>query len=118
MTLVAGDGYVILSGILNSCHSSNGGSSGQESNQRHRCLEGKFILSSDEHSMKISLFTPSHDTRFLPEVWESIRSQSHKDFEWNILLNNGASDYHNFDLRVHVDRDESIRNCFLGAALY
>ncbi len=55
--------------------------------------------------MKISLFTPSHETSFLPKVWESIKSQSHKDFEWTVILNNGAAAYTNPDPRVQVLRD-------------
>jgi len=55
--------------------------------------------------LKISLFTPSHDTSFLPQVWDSIKSQSHSDFEWTVLLNNGASNYENPDPRVQVLRD-------------
>ena len=38
--------------------------------------------------MKVSLFTPTHDSKFLQELYESIR---HQDFyEWVIIYNNGA----------------------------
>ncbi len=38
--------------------------------------------------MKISIFTPTHDTKYLLETYESIRSQLF--FEWVIVENNGA----------------------------
>jgi SAM-dependent methyltransferase len=38
--------------------------------------------------MKISIYTPTHDTKFLTDAWESIKNQ---DFhEWIIVYNNGA----------------------------
>jgi glycosyltransferase involved in cell wall biosynthesis len=41
--------------------------------------------------MKLSVFTPSHNPRFLNRAWESIRSQADgMDFEWVILLNGEA----------------------------
>jgi glycosyltransferase involved in cell wall biosynthesis len=38
--------------------------------------------------MKISLFTPTHNTKFLPELWASIKNQDF--YEWVIVYNNGA----------------------------
>jgi len=38
--------------------------------------------------MTLSLFTPTHDTRFLRELYESIRHQPF--YEWVIVYNNGA----------------------------
>src|SRR6056297_793843 len=38
--------------------------------------------------MKVSLFTPTHDTRFLKELYESIKHQPF--YEWVIVYNNGA----------------------------
>jgi len=37
--------------------------------------------------MKISLFTPSHNPRWLDEVYESLKAQTHEDWEWVVLLN-------------------------------
>lgn len=37
--------------------------------------------------MKVSVFTPSHDTRYLSEAYQSLKAQMHKDWEWIILLN-------------------------------
>jgi SAM-dependent methyltransferase len=38
--------------------------------------------------MKISLFTPTHDSKFLSELYDSIKDQDF--FEWVVLYNNGA----------------------------
>jgi SAM-dependent methyltransferase len=38
--------------------------------------------------MKVSLFTPTHDSKYLPELYESIKDQDF--FEWVIVYNNGA----------------------------
>ena len=32
--------------------------------------------------MKLSIFTPTHDTKYLKELGETILSQSHSDWEW------------------------------------
>lgn len=55
--------------------------------------------------MKISLFTPSHEPSFLPEVYKSLKAQAFDNWEWTVLLNNGAKDYANPDPRVQVLRD-------------
>lgn len=54
----------------------------------------------------ISIFTPSHNSSYLPEVYKSLQSQSYPDWEWIILLNNGADDFHVDDPRVKVSRLE------------
>jgi glycosyltransferase involved in cell wall biosynthesis len=41
--------------------------------------------------MKLSIFTPSHDTRFLDDAYRSLREQSVTDWEWVVLLNRKAS---------------------------
>lgn len=38
----------------------------------------------------VSVFTPSHDPRFLDECWASLRAQTFQDFEWCVLLNGGV----------------------------
>ncbi len=38
----------------------------------------------------ISVFTPSHDPRYLDECWASLRAQTFTDWEWIVVLNGGA----------------------------
>jgi SAM-dependent methyltransferase len=38
--------------------------------------------------MNVSIFTPTHNTEFLPQLYESIKDQNF--FEWVIVTNNGA----------------------------
>lgn len=40
--------------------------------------------------MKVSIFTPTHNTQYLPELYESIQKQTHKNWEWVVVLNNWA----------------------------
>ena len=40
---------------------------------------------------KVTVFTPSHDTKWLDECYESLNNQTFNDWEWVVLLNNGAS---------------------------
>lgn len=40
--------------------------------------------------MKISIITPSHNTRFLKELETTILAQTYQDWEWVLMLNNGA----------------------------
>ncbi len=51
--------------------------------------------------MKLSIFTPTHNTKYLKELEETILNQTHTDWEWIILLNNGAS-YEASDLRIRI----------------
>lgn len=39
----------------------------------------------------VSIVTPTHDTKYLLELWDSIRDQKYTDWEWVIIANNGAS---------------------------
>jgi len=50
----------------------------------------------------VSLFTPSHNPRFLDEVYDSLLTQTRGDWEWIVLLNNGASWAPPVDDRVKV----------------
>jgi glycosyltransferase involved in cell wall biosynthesis len=52
----------------------------------------------------ISVFTPTHDIAYLPEVYKSLAAQTDPDWEWIILLNNGASGISFPDPRVKVHR--------------
>jgi glycosyltransferase involved in cell wall biosynthesis len=38
----------------------------------------------------LSVFTPSHDTRYLTEAYESLAAQTHREWEWVVLLNGRA----------------------------
>jgi len=40
--------------------------------------------------MKISLFTPTHDTKYLHRLYQTIRRQTYQNWEWVICPNNGA----------------------------
>ena len=48
--------------------------------------------------MKISIFTPTHDTQFLMDAYNSIKDQDF--YEWVVLLNNGAQKVDIIDPRV------------------
>ena len=50
-------------------------------------------------NLKVSIFTPSHNTKYLDETYESIKRQEF--YEWVILLNNNAQ-YNNTDPRVRI----------------
>jgi SAM-dependent methyltransferase len=56
----------------------------------------------------ISVFTPSHNTRFLKAAYQSLLAQSHTDWEWVILLNGPAERVHLpfADRRVRFERCE------------
>lgn len=51
--------------------------------------------------MKFSIITPTHDTTYLKELEYTVLAQIHHDWEWIILLNNGAK-YRSPDKRVKV----------------
>ncbi len=59
----------------------------------------------------ISVFTPSHNTKRLNEAYEYMKKQTHTDWEWIVLLNNGADWNQNLnvalDPRVKVHFDET-----------
>lgn len=58
--------------------------------------------------MRISVFTPSHDPRFLNDAYESLVQQSVPDWEWVVLLNKGAAwKPPREDARVRVSRAAS-----------
>jgi len=56
--------------------------------------------------MKISLFTPTHDARYLLQAYGSLLEQSHTDWEWTVLCNNGA-EFECDDPRVKCHKDLS-----------
>lgn len=56
--------------------------------------------------MRVSIFTPSHNTRYLTGAYESLREQSFDDWEWIVLLNRTAPKWQppSEDPRVKVSR--------------
>ncbi|HAX95607.1 MAG TPA: hypothetical protein DCY35_03675 [Prolixibacteraceae bacterium] len=56
--------------------------------------------------MKLSIFTPTHNTQYLPELEDSIMANIYLNWEWVILLNNGA-EYESNDPRIKIFRSES-----------
>ena len=40
--------------------------------------------------MNVSIFTPSHNPQYLDQAYESLVAQTDADWEWLVLLNNGA----------------------------
>ncbi len=59
--------------------------------------------------MRVSVFSPSHDTRYLNAAYESLRDQSFSDWEWIVLLNRKAGQWKppEEDPRVKVSRAPS-----------
>lgn len=51
--------------------------------------------------MKLSIITPSHNLAFLKELEVTIIAQTHKDWQWVILLNGGAK-YWSADPRIKI----------------
>lgn len=63
--------------------------------------------------MKLSIITPTNSTEHLEELRESIANNTHQDWEWVILLNNGAQ-YESIDERIKVIRSTQ-ETTFVGA---
>jgi O-antigen biosynthesis protein len=66
---------------------------------------------------KVSVFTPSHDTRHLPEVYRSLQEQSYTGWEWIVLLNGKASAWSPpaTDPRVKISRSPAKVRARVGA---
>lgn len=59
---------------------------------------------------KFSVFTPSHRPRFLDECLSTLQAQTRSDWEWIVLLNNGARwRPEHPDDRVRVEIADEIR---------
>jgi glycosyltransferase involved in cell wall biosynthesis len=56
--------------------------------------------------MRVSVFTPSHDPRFLEDCYRSLERQTFQDWEWIILLNGAATDW---SAATHDDRVRVVR---------
>lgn len=62
-----------------------------------------------EHfAVQVTIFTPSHAPAYLDECCRSVRAQSHRDWEWIVVLNGGAVwEPPEPDPRIRVVRGES-----------
>lgn len=49
----------------------------------------------------ISILTPTHNPKYIMELWETIKDQTYADWEWIILTNNGAK-VDIYDERVRI----------------
>jgi O-antigen biosynthesis protein len=56
--------------------------------------------------MKLSIITPTHNTKYLEELEESIKVNTFQDWEWIILLNNGVK-YTSGDIRVKIHKSKT-----------
>jgi glycosyltransferase involved in cell wall biosynthesis len=66
--------------------------------------------------MRLSVFTPSNDTRFLDDAYRSLQDQSLEDWEWIVLLNGKAKNWgpEPADDRVIVQR-ATLKTTRIGA---
>ncbi|MGN6474637.1 MAG: glycosyltransferase [Mycobacteriales bacterium] len=66
--------------------------------------------------MKVSVFSPSHNPRYLDACYDSLAAQTHADWEWLVLLNGNAKSWGppQPDSRVRVERS-TIRAKGVGA---
>lgn len=51
--------------------------------------------------MTVSIFTPTNDSAFLPQVYASLKAQTDPDWEWEVVYNNGGVPIDFADDRVH-----------------
>ena len=61
----------------------------------------KLIINQYFINMKLSIITPTHNTKFLQQLEQSILDNNYHDWEWIVLLNNGAK-YKSNDPRIRV----------------
>lgn len=62
----------------------------------------------------ISVFTPTHDTRYLQDAYEGLCAQTDQDWRWTLLYNGGAKQVGFSDRRVlEVSTDD--KSSFVGA---
>lgn len=53
--------------------------------------------------MRLAVFTPSHDIRYLDACYRSLAEQTHRDWEWIVALNGRAAPWH------PPERDDRVR---------
>lgn len=63
--------------------------------------------------MKISIITPTHNAKYLKELEETIMTQTYSNWEWIVLLNNGAK-YRASDKRIRIFKSK-INSTSIGA---
>lgn len=64
----------------------------------------------------ISIFTPSHDTKYLDQAYESLKNQTYTAWEWVVLLNGDAKwSRPEYDDRVVVIKASKNSNGIVGA---
>jgi len=64
----------------------------------------------------ISIFTPSHDPKYLDEAYKSLKAQTNQAWEWVVLLNGDAKwDRPEYDDRVVIVKASKNSNGFVGA---
>lgn len=56
--------------------------------------------------MKLSIFTPTHNTKHLKELEQTILNNTYQNWEWVILLNNGAN-YTVTDKRIKIFKSKT-----------
>jgi len=62
----------------------------------------------------VSIFTPTHNPRYLADLWSSIAAQTYENWEWVVVLNNDARLSNH--LRSELDADERVR--FVDAGVH
>lgn len=55
----------------------------------------------------MSIFTPTHNPRYLAELWSTLEGQTYQNWEWILVLNNGA--VLSRDLRGKLEDDGRVR---------
>jgi glycosyltransferase involved in cell wall biosynthesis len=64
----------------------------------------------------ISVFTPSHNSKYLDDAYESLKAQTYKGWEWIVLLNGDAEwNRPNYDDRVRIAYADAEINGNVGA---
>lgn len=48
----------------------------------------------------VAVFTPSHDSAFLPQVYDSLQRQTDPNWKWTVVHNNGGAPFDCYDDRV------------------
>jgi hypothetical protein len=54
--------------------------------------------------MKPAIFTPTHDTQYLDELYASLCNQTYDEWEWVVITNNGAQ------MPAHILHDSRVRH--------